>query len=285
MTPFRGSDWTYTGPEQVFDPAVLRVLRYLDDKYGLWVSIRGTEAAPRCEILCLNAQLWDDYPMLKLHSYGLPRSPDRVQAYNANDAIRIFRGQVDGCPYESLATRLAAMLHYWRAYDLFETIISPVVEDNTIRTQVLYPPRKGRYNECPVLMDPIRVDPMALVRGVVLPINGTRYKVTFDWTTVTGEEGGYLETYWKPGDRPVTFEPTDEPLTENDPDFNGGWNVQMKLGGVGRSQQDDCAPDYQGRKPYCLAVWENGNDFTFTLMLSLDEDGRPAVCWLEGSGT
>jgi len=307
----------FNGPEWMCDintaipRQVLEVLRAIDAKYpdSVWLTMYGSEANPHCEFHISSPEFYDDYPKagirVRLTAESILEKGFSID-HEINDLLKMFSGSTRSCPYESIEVRLAPLLFYIGALDLLETLFDRVIsaEFGSINTHVLYPPRTGDYGECPELIAAVDVNPHDFwPRGFVLPFAEQNYRVVFDWERLIsdGDDSGWMEGFVPLDHRAITFTPTDDPVTNGDKDavlselmddgeelFGSSRRGEswMKLGGKGRSQQEDCAPNIQGLKPYCIATWEAyGADFTWCLMVSVDEAGLPLVCWLDGSCT
>jgi hypothetical protein len=168
--------------------------------------------------------------------------------------------------------------------------VERVLSQNKVGIPLLKAPRGGSFKDCPSLGEErYYPDPIILAKdGVVIPFNGQNYRVKFDWLRMSCEDDpGWGTRNASPtlGDH-ILIEKTDDPETPYaNEDLRAIGMTTFQAFGVGRTQQDDVAPDLNGQLPVCLFVFEAGSDFTWTIMAHLDYDGVPFVAWYEGSCT
>ena len=145
--------------------------------------------------------------------------------------------------------------------------------------------REGSFNDCPSMGRKRNYpDPTILYKeGVVVPYNGAHYRLKFNWDALEDRDNPGLQSNAPDVLSHVSFEKTTDPLTKQGK--GESWSTHLQVFGKGTSQQDDIAPSLDDKLPACLAVFEYGHDFTWTLMAHLDDEGLPKVAWLEGSCT
>lgn len=137
------------------------------------------------------------------------------------------------------------------------------------------------YEDIQELAEPIYFPSadILLSEGVVVnwPPSGKRVRIRFEWNRLASDRG------WQEmhpfGERLLHIEPSADPLTPTVP------KGHLRIFGRGSSQQDDRIPTYKGEMPVCLIHWTADCDYTWNVLVNLDESGKPVVAWVDGSCT
>jgi hypothetical protein len=119
-----------------------------------------------------------------------------------------------------------------------------------------------------------------LVEGVVVvwPETGQKVKISMKRSEFLDPEQG---EYSLLGERLLQIEITDDPLTETVEEERA---AGLQIFGCGRSQQDSCIPEVDGKPARVLLTWtSHSSDYTVTISFSQTTYGM--IAWFDGSCT
>jgi hypothetical protein len=140
------------------------------------------------------------------------------------------------------------------------------------------------YRRLPVLGKEVVLPNVAALfhEGVVVRFGRRNYRVWFDYTPFIGEEAEEFRYFV--GEKVLRVQRTEDPVTTVPLD-PGKFALNTMLG-HGRSQQGFVMAPFCGQEPRCLMVFEdNMADYTFCVMVTLDDSGEIEFAWVEGSCT